>query len=499
MRCQMGVSSLAVAASMLFGTAVVNAQTSSTCNPLNSGSCPPDPALGKSSTFDFSKGSSDQFTAQGNPTYDSNGVSFTIAKSGDSPQITSKFYIMFGKVELSIKAAPGAGIVSSAVLQSDDLDEIDWEWLGADTTEVQSNYFGKGQTTTYNRGAFHADPGNQDGFKTYTIDWTSEQVVWQIDGTTVRALRQQDASGQYPQTPMQLKIGAWSGGDSSNAPGTIEWARGPTNYANGPYSMQLKSATVTDYSTGTQYKYNGNDGSWQSIVAVGGKVNPSGSGSGGSPPSPASGANAPTVTSASPSMPYPFEGTHRDTTSTFSTPNVYPWVASPTTFQTTAATQTTYPGLPAGWTVSSSGKVIPPSSAPAPSLPRSSLPSSPSSPPLSPAAAGGEVRTSFNEQGFPTVITVQPGASSSPKHYNDQGFLITSAPAAPQATGPSALNAKSVGKDPQVDPGAKLNEASSTKKDQANGAASTTSSTSVKGYCIVLVSVLLSGIIGMAF
>lgn len=53
---------------------------------------------------------------------------------------------MFGKVEVVLKAAPGAGIVSSFVMQSDDLDEIDWEWLGSDPDEVQSNFFGKGMT-----------------------------------------------------------------------------------------------------------------------------------------------------------------------------------------------------------------------------------------------------------------------------------------------------------------------------------------------------------------
>lgn len=47
---------------------------------------------------------------------------------------------MFGKVDIELQAAPGAGIVSSFVLQSDTLDEIDWEWLGADPDEVQSNY-----------------------------------------------------------------------------------------------------------------------------------------------------------------------------------------------------------------------------------------------------------------------------------------------------------------------------------------------------------------------
>src|SRR4051794_20869156 len=108
--------------------------------------CPPDPALGGTAVFDFTKGASDRFTAMGAPTYDGKGASFTVAKSGDAPTLTSNFYIMFGHVDFILKAAPGTGIVSSAVLQSDCLDEIDWEWLGGNNNQVQTNYFGKGQT-----------------------------------------------------------------------------------------------------------------------------------------------------------------------------------------------------------------------------------------------------------------------------------------------------------------------------------------------------------------
>lgn len=128
---------------------------------------------------------------------------------------------MFGHVEFKVKPAPGVGVVSSAVLQSDALDEIDWEWLGGDNSQVQSNYFSKGQVTTYNRGAFHPNPNNQADFHTYTIDWTADQIAWQIDGKTVRTLSPDAAQGQYPQTPMMIKVGAWSGGDAANAPGTI--------------------------------------------------------------------------------------------------------------------------------------------------------------------------------------------------------------------------------------------------------------------------------------
>ena len=185
-------------------------------------SCPPDTALGKSVNIDFTSGASDSFTPQGNPTYGPNGASLTVAASGDSPLLVSKWYIMFGHVEFSVKAAPGVGIVSSAILQSDDLDEIDFEWLGYDDNNVQTNYFGKGETTTYNRGATNPAPGNQGGFHTYTIDWTADQIVWQVNGQTIRTLTPSSTGGYpYPQTPMMIKVGSWSGGDPSNPAGTV--------------------------------------------------------------------------------------------------------------------------------------------------------------------------------------------------------------------------------------------------------------------------------------
>jgi len=264
---------------------------------------------------------------------------------------------MFGKVSVTMKAAPGTGIVSSFVLQSDDLDEIDLEWLGGDSGQVQSNYFGKGITGTYNRGAFHATPDNHQ-FVTYTIEWTADQIVWSVGSTVVRTLTPAQASAGgnwYPQTPMQVKLGVWAGGDSSNAPGTIQWAGGITDYSKGPFSMVVQSVAISDYSTGTQYSYGSNSGKWQDIIAQNGKVNGN-IGNSGSPVV----VVGPTVTSASPSIPGSFgDGT---------TKTGYPWVASPTTLQTVAATSS-IAGIPSGWTVSSSGKIIPASSAAVSKLP----------------------------------------------------------------------------------------------------------------------------------
>lgn len=128
---------------------------------------------------------------------------------------------MFGRVEFDIRTAPGIGIVSAAVLQSDCLDEIDWEWIGGDNEQVQSNYFEKALAAGYSRGGVHPAPGHQDSFKTYTIDWTAERIAWQINGATVRTQRAADTNDYYPQTPCYIKVGAWAGGDPRNPPGTI--------------------------------------------------------------------------------------------------------------------------------------------------------------------------------------------------------------------------------------------------------------------------------------
>ncbi|KAF9248039.1 CAZyme family GH16 [Penicillium roqueforti] len=307
----------------LISSTLVVAQTYTDCNPTKK-TCPADPAFGQSDkTFDFTSGASDAFKSTGSVTYDStNGATFTISKQGDGPLIQSGWYIMFGRVECTIKAAAGTGIVSSAVLQSDDLDEIDWEWLGGNNAQVQTNYFGKGDTTSYSRGAYHDNAGNHDEFHTFSIDWTSTQIVWAIDGKTVRVLTPETAdTNQYPQSPMMIKVGVWAGGDSNNAQGTIDWAGGETDYTQGPFKMYLKSMTVTDYSTGTSYKYGDTSGSWESIVAEGGKVN------GNKAAEPTSTESAPLITATVDSVPVPWSGTHKETTS-WVTPNVWPWVAS---------------------------------------------------------------------------------------------------------------------------------------------------------------------------
>lgn len=160
--------------------------------------------------------------------------------------------------------------MSSAILQSDDLDEVDWEWLGGSAYggKVQSNYFGKGNTTSYDRAVWTDVSDTQTKTRNYTISWTKEAVVWYIDGAVIRTLAYKDAlSGEnFPQTPMDVRIGIWAGGDPANDEGTVEWAGGETDYEAGPYTMLLERVEVVNENPGASYSYGDLSGAYESIV-----------------------------------------------------------------------------------------------------------------------------------------------------------------------------------------------------------------------------------------
>lgn len=155
--------------------------------------------------------------------------------------------------------------------------------------------------------------------------------------------------------------------------------------------MQVKSIDVTDYSTGSQYVYTDRSGSWQSIKAVDGDTNGNGNAGGnnggsdnsnddsndsnggndggddgedGSGPDPGS----PTVTEGPSVITDPILSTGMETDRT-----EYPWVPNPTDTRDSGSPVTSYAGLPSDWTVTDTGRVLPPSSASVSELPPSYL------------------------------------------------------------------------------------------------------------------------------
>ncbi|KAK4652383.1 hypothetical protein QC762_610680 [Podospora pseudocomata] len=276
--------SFAPALGLLAWTSLISnvaAQVTTHCFPMNE-TCPPNPAFGMDYNFVFNVTPKFEAweTTVGPVKYSpETGAEFTINKQGDSPTIRSRFYIFWGRTEIWLKAAPGRGIISSIMLLSDNLDEIDWEFFGGNSTVAQSNYFGKNQPH-YTNAQYDQIPSVQDDFHNYTLDWTKDYLDFYIDGAKFRRLTPEDAISKgdgkkdeggmdlYPQTPMRISIGIWAGGDPSLPEGTREWAGGTTDYTKGPFSMFVKNCHVTDYSSGKEYVYGDRSGSWESIQIV---------------------------------------------------------------------------------------------------------------------------------------------------------------------------------------------------------------------------------------
>lgn len=258
------------------------AQVTTDCNPMERDDCKPDPALGTAETWDFSTTPNGQLweTTAGMVQYEKDtGARFSVAKQGDSPTIRTKFYFFFGRIEFFLKAAPGIGIISSMMLLSDNLDEIDWEFLGANHTHASTNIFGKG-IEDFTNGGYHTMPDGkapQEEYHNYTTIWTKEKMDFYINGLLARTITAEESTTEvngttvdiYPQTPMRMSLGIWAGGDPRLPEGTRKWAGGDTNYEAGPYDMFVKSARVEDYSTGKEYVWGDRSGDWESIEIVG--------------------------------------------------------------------------------------------------------------------------------------------------------------------------------------------------------------------------------------
>jgi hypothetical protein len=108
--------------------------------------CPTDPSFPGEYSVNWVNGADGDWHDLAYPTtFTALGADFNITTMGESYTYVSNNYILFGHVDVKMMIAPGQGIVSAFVMQSDDLDEIDWEFLGGQPTQGQSNYFTKGK------------------------------------------------------------------------------------------------------------------------------------------------------------------------------------------------------------------------------------------------------------------------------------------------------------------------------------------------------------------
>ncbi|KKF97121.1 putative glycosidase crf1 [Ceratocystis platani] len=254
---------------------IAAAQVTTDCNPMQK-SCPNDLALGTTHEWNFTSQPDTSIWKQkvNGVTFDPKlGAKFTVAKQGDAPTLMSNFYFFWGRTEMMLRCASGTGIISSMMWLSDNLDEVDFEFLGTKPNQAASNFFGKGIENFANGGTHDVAFDNQADFHNYTVDWTADYIKWYIDGALIRTLSPNEANSSYtfPQTPMRFYIGIWAGGDPRLPQGTRDWAGGDTDYNGGPYDMYVKSVKITDYSNNSkEYQWSDRSGSSSSIKIIGG-------------------------------------------------------------------------------------------------------------------------------------------------------------------------------------------------------------------------------------
>ncbi len=150
------------------------------------------------------------------------------------------------------------------MMLSDDLDEIDWEFMGGNVTHAETNFFGKGIQNYHNA---YLPPRRQ------RCAGRLPQLYHRLDQGWYGLLHryskgpQPAPSGcrQLPSDPHAIvarHLGRWR---SQARRGVRDWAGGTTDYSKGPYTMYVKTVQVTDFSSGKEYSYGDQTGSWQSI------------------------------------------------------------------------------------------------------------------------------------------------------------------------------------------------------------------------------------------
>jgi len=283
-----------------YGQCGVGAYCLGGCDPRSSfslNSCTPEPVC-KSQTYTFDNldrvqqntkylgdASQADWVASGQPVSYQNNVLLTMAPDSVGTLLASTTYMWYGNVQATFKTSRGQGVVTAFILLSDVKDEIDYEFVGADLEDAQSNYYFQGIPNYDNEQNISLSDTFQN-FHTYEIDWTPDTISWKVDGQVGRTKKRSDTwnatsnQWQFPQTPARVQLSLWPAGLASNGEGTVEWAGGlvdwnsPDIQTNGYYYATFESVTISCYNatsapgtnTGVSYTYNGYTGTNDTVI-----------------------------------------------------------------------------------------------------------------------------------------------------------------------------------------------------------------------------------------
>ncbi|KAK9763787.1 putative glycosidase CRH2 [Basidiobolus ranarum] len=178
---------------------------------------------------------------------------------GFGATVSSVRWLDYGVVNARIKtASTSPGIVSSFITRNLFGDEIDFEWVGKNSREIQQNFY-YNNVLNYTNARFSViEADTSADYHIYTIDWQPDYIRWSVDGQELRTVNRQDTwdpelkAFKFPYRPQRVQFSIWDAGQASD--GTSEWAGGRTDWsdANRVYKMYIDWVDV-------QCKYSGNE------------------------------------------------------------------------------------------------------------------------------------------------------------------------------------------------------------------------------------------------
>ena len=147
-------------------------------------------------------------------------------------RISSKNEFRYGIIDASIKIPKGSNVITSFILMSDNGDEIDFEFVGTDTTIIQTNYFYKGEPVFNVNAIFYKVPVDlSDDYNIFTINWTPEYYQWFWNGRLLRTLFKSNTP-KYPDSISKVQLGIWEAPPSG-------WAGDGINMSNAPFTYYI--------------------------------------------------------------------------------------------------------------------------------------------------------------------------------------------------------------------------------------------------------------------
>ncbi|KAJ2454665.1 putative glycosidase CRH2 [Coemansia sp. RSA 2336] len=134
-----------------------------------------------------------------------------------------------GRIEARVRIGAGSGVVTALLLLGPPpSDEIDFEWVGKDTTSVQTMYYYQAHRLVPVPLVFTVDQADKQDlsttFQNYAIELHEDKVEWFFNGKSIRVLQKENK--YFPADATRARMGIWDGSQTSGWAGTVDWSQG---------------------------------------------------------------------------------------------------------------------------------------------------------------------------------------------------------------------------------------------------------------------------------